>query len=323
MTAVDTVIVAYRSEDDIGHAVATARDLGGEVVVVDHGDGASACLAAATGAVAIHDRSNPGFGAGQNHGMAFARSEFVLLCNPDAEIVPSAVLAGVERLRARPDVAAVQGVIVNQATGRPERSAGVEVGPVHLVGRALGARALLGLHGVAAIARRSSTLADHAERVPSAPVEVEALAATTLLVRRSALDAVGGFDESYFLYGEDLDLCHRLRDAGWKLLTVPEVWAIHASGGSADSGWNREANWWRGTMQFGAAHWGGPGWTVAVGAAGLRWARLAIRHPASASASFTAMISDPLRRRAGRRRADPSPESGRFAPASRPVVEHL
>jgi len=264
MTPIDCVIVAFRSDDVIGRAVTSAQGLGGRVVVVDHGDGASACLAAAAGAVAVHDPSNPGFGAGQNHGLAFADSKFVLLCNPDAEIVPSAVLAGVELLRSHPDVAAVQGVIVNQATGRPERSAGVEVGPVHLVGRAVGARAFLRLPGITAVVRRSARLADHAERVPSGPVEVEALAATALLVRRSALDTVRGFDESYFLYGEDLDLCRRLRDAGWTLVTVPDVWAKHASGGSAESGWNREANWWRGTMHFGAGRWSGPGSAPAI-----------------------------------------------------------
>jgi GT2 family glycosyltransferase len=294
---VDTVLVAYNSEDVVGRALALAGELGGRVVVVDHGDGASAWLAATRGAVAIHDPTNPGFGAGQNRGVAFTDSEFVLLCNPDAEIVPAAVLAGVELLRSRPDLAAVQGVIVNAATRQPERSAGVEVGPVHLLGRALGAKALLGLPAVAALARRSSLLRDHAERVPPGPVEVDSLAATAVLVRRSALDAVGGFDESYFLYGEDLDLCRRLRAAGWRLLALPEVWATHASGGSAHSGWHRESNWWRGTLQFGAGRWSRPAWTVAVLAAAIRWMRLAVRHPIHAPATFRALVRDSLRQR--------------------------
>lgn len=303
---VDTVLVAYGSEDVIGPVLTLAGQLGGRSVVVDHGDGASARLAAAMGAVAVHDPSNPGFGAGQNRGLAFTESELVLLCNPDAEIVPAAVLAGVGLLQSRPEVAAVQGVIVNRGTGRPERSAGVEVGPVHLIGRAVGAKALLGLPLVGSLARRSSTLRDHADRVPPGPVEVESLAATAVLVRRSAMEAVRGFDESYFLYGEDLDLCHRLRAAGWTLVALPDVWATHVSGGSAASGWDREANWWSGTMQFGAGRWSGAAWKVAVGAAGLRWARLAVRHPLHARATFRAMVVDPLRRRAGRPCATPS-----------------
>ncbi|HEX7277688.1 MAG TPA: glycosyltransferase, partial [Acidimicrobiales bacterium] len=159
------------------------------------------------------------------------------------------------------------------------------------------ARALLRARWIRAVAGRSRTLRDHAERVPSGPTEVESLAATAVLIRRSAFDTVGGFDESYFLYGEDLDLCRRLRDAGWALVTVPDVWATHVSGGSAESGWNREANWWRGTMQFAAVRWGRRAWTVAVVAAVIRWARLAARHPCHARSAFDAMVADPLHRR--------------------------
>lgn len=299
---VDTVLVAYRSEAVIGPAVDRARALGGRVVVVDHGDGEAAARAAAAGAIAIHDPSNPGFGTGQNRGVSFTDAAFVLLCNPDAEIVPESVRRGVDLLRNRPDVAAVQGVILNLATGRPERSAGVEVGPVHLLGRALGAKAVLRFPGVRRVARASALLRDHAERVPGGPVEVETLAATAVLVRRSALDDVGGFDESYFLYGEDLDLCVRLRRAGWTLLAVPDVWAAHTSGGSADSTWHREANWWRGTLQFGAGRWGRAGWSVAVGAAAIRWARLGVRHPRSAVAAGRSMVLEPMVCRAQRDR---------------------
>lgn len=306
MTPVDTVLVAYNSADVIGGALRLAGELGGRAVVVDHGDGESALIASAMGAVGIHDPSNPGFGTGQNRGVSFTGSEFVLLCNPDAEIQLDAVREGVDLLRRRPEVAAVQGVIVNSLTGLPERSAGVEVGPIHLVGRAVGAKALLGLPVVAGLARRSAALADHAQRVPAEPTDVEWLAATALLVRRSAFDAVRGFDESYFLYGEDLDLCDRLRRAGWKLVTVPQVFAVHASGGSADAGWNREANWWRGTLQFGAGRWSGPAWSLAMAAAAGRWIRLAVRHPRHAGATFSALVADPVRRRG----AGGSPSAG-------------
>jgi len=293
---VDTVLVAYNSQDMIGRALDLAGQLGGRAVVVDHGDGASAVIAATRGAIAIHDPSNPGFGTGQNRGLSFTDSDIVLLCNPDAEILPEAVQAGAALLRGRPDVAALQGVIVNRLTGRPERSAGVEVGPVHLMGRAIGAKGLLRSPWVASVARRTSTLQDHAQRIPDGPQEVDTLAATAVLVRRSAFEAVGGFDETYFLYGEDLDLSNRLRRAGWKLLSVPEVFAVHTSGGSADSDWQREANWWKGTMQFGATRWTGAAWSLAVSAAAIRWARLAVRHPRHATATFSAMVGDGLRR---------------------------
>ena len=295
--AIDAVVVAFRSEDVIEEAVRGLSPLGGQVVVVDHGDGQAALCAAALGAVAVHDPTNPGFGTGQNRGVAFTASPFILLCNPDAEVSAAAVRRGAELMRSRPDVAAVQGVITNAGSGAPERSQGVELGPFHLVGRAVGARRLLALSMVRSLVTRSHTLQDHAHRVPTCPTEVESLATTAVLVRRSAFEDAGGFDESYFLYGEDLDLCRRLRRAGWTLLAVPDVWATHQSGGSASSGWHRELHWWRGTMGF-AARWWGPGaWSVAMTAATVRFARLALRCPRRAGEALSALVIQPVRDR--------------------------
>lgn len=291
---VDVVIVAYGSDDVIVPAVIRAKKLGGRVVVVDHGDGCSAQLAAAVDATSFHDPENPGFGAGQNRGVAQTRSRFVLLCNPDAEIDVTAIDAGTDFLDQHAQVAAVQGVIVNRATGAPERSQGRALGPVHLVGRSLGARSLLAVPAVRRLARRSATLRDHADRVPAGAVDVEAIAATALLVRRSAFDDVGGFDRRYFLYGEDLDLCHRLRQAGWTLVALPEPWAVHIGGGSAESSWAREMEWWRGTMTFASRWWTPISWGIAVVAAFVQWLRLSLRRPLHAQRAFKALLLAPL-----------------------------
>jgi len=316
MTSIDTVLVAFRSEEVIDGAIERGEALGGDIVVVEHGDGESAGRARAAGATVVEDRTNPGFGAGQNRGVALTSTPYVLLCNPDTELRPKAVAAGATLLDARPDVAMVQGVIVNQTTGLPERSAGVELGPMHLVGRALGARRLLGRPGALALAARIPRLHDHAQRVPTSPTEVESLAATAVLVRRSAFEAVGGFDESYFLYGEDLDLCRRLRVTGWKIVTVPDVWATHCSGGSAESARRRDVEWWRGTMQFGATWWSRRAWTVAIAVAGLRWFQLALLHPGGAGSSLQAMVFDPVasRRSRGRRGGQISVDAGGAQP---------
>lgn len=296
---VDVVIVAFGSESEIGWSVSRARRLGGQVVVVDHGDGASAQRAEAMGAATVHDSSNPGFGAGQNRGVAKTTSEFVLLCNPDARIVPLAVMEGVHYLQEHPGVAAVQGVIESRSTGRPEHSQGVQPGAVHLLGRAVGARRLLRFGVVRTVAARSGTLADHAERVPTGPVAVDNLAATALLVRRCAFDAVGGFDPSYFLYGEDLDLCRRFREAGWGLVALPRTWAVHGSGVSSPSTWDRELRWWEGTMSFAARWWARPAFVVAWMAAATAWLHLSVTRPRSAGTAARALLLAPLRRRHG------------------------
>ena len=319
MTPIDAVLVAYRSEAVIAASVEAAAALGGRVVVVDHGDGASARRARDLGAVVQEDASNPGFGTGQNRGVALTSTEFVLLCNPDALIDPDAVAAGAAFLREHPEVAAVQGAIVNRLTGRLERSQGVELGPVHLLGRAVGAGRLAGSPLGRAVGRRCAALRDHVERARSAPTEVESLAATTLLVRRRAFDEVGGFDESHFLYGEDLDLCRRLRRAGWALVALPEAWAVHDSGGSADSSWLREYHWWRGTMRFATRWWGAGAWALAMASATIASARMAFHRPrmiwSVVAGVVIAPVAERLRRRAAFASGPPARSPGMASPS--------
>lgn len=317
---IDVVIVAYGSRAIIGRCIEAARQIPGlgRIVVVDHGDDGSGDVAAELGATVVRDLSNPGFGAGQNRGLKESDADYVLLLNPDAEIVSDAVARGAALLDARPDVALVQGMIENRGFDAPERSQGRELGPVHLWGRALGLRRLLGVPVVRAVARRSPALRDHAERVPTAPMEVETLAATAVLARHRALDDVEGFAAGdYFLYGEDLDLSRRLRQRGWKLVAVPDRWAVHISGASAASSWGRELEWWRGTMTFAARWWDGPAWSAALAAAVVRFVALALRRPGQAGAAWSAVIGT-----AWRVRRSPASARGRPSPTPRSPRRH-
>ncbi len=302
MSTLDVVVVAYGSRAAITSCVDAAHRLAGvgEVVVVDHGRDGSGELARAAGARVIADPSNPGFGAGQNRGVREAGAPFVLLANPDAVLDADGVEAGLALLEHDPSVGAVQGVIVDEESRRPQRSQGRELGPVHLLGRALGARRLLRSGAVRRLARLARPLADHVDRVPAAATAVEALAATALLVRRSAFLAVGGFDEGYFCYGEDLDLCRRMRAAGWRLVALPDRFAVHAGGGSFESAPARELSWWGGTMRFAARWWSAPAWGLALGAAGVAWLRLAVPAPSRARGAWQALVAQPRRDRRAR-----------------------
>ena len=293
----DVVVVAYDSRDEIAGCLASVQGAEGlgMVVVVDHGSDGSADVAAATGATVVRDPSNPGFGAGHNGGVGRTTAPAVLLLNPDARLVPGAVAQGLTVLGERTGVAAVQGVVLDADSGDPERSAGVALGPAHLWGRALRLRSLLGWGPVRRLAGRVPSLSDHVDRVPDTVSEVESLAATALLVRRSAFDEVSGFDERYFLYGEDVDLCRRLRGAGWTLVALPVPWATHRAGSSHRSEWRREVQWWRGTMIY-AARWYDPrAWTSAVGAAVVRAVTLAVRRPRRAGDAWQSMVAEPRR----------------------------
>lgn len=299
---VDVVCVAFASEGHLGEVLAAAPATGrGRVIVVDHGDDRSARIAIAYGAIVVRDPANPGFGAGQNRGLALGESEYVLLLNPDLVLDPGAIRAGLAHLALHPEVAAVQGVVRSTATGLPERSQGLEVGPVHLWGRALRLRHLLAVPTVRRAARRSSLLADHVERVPAGPTVVESLAATALLVRRQALLSVGGFDPGYFLYGEDLDLCRRLRAAGWQLVALPDPWGTHVNGASSATVARREIVWWEGTLRFAARWWSGPRFALGWAAALVQATALAAGEPRMARQIVRRLLVAPIRaRREGR-----------------------
>ena len=297
MDDLDVIVVAYRSRDTIESLLRRVQEelRPATLTVVDNGDDGSADLAAAVGADVVRRPDNPGFGAGQNAGVRVGDAPFVLLLNPDAQPVAGGIDAGVRLLRANADVGVVQGDIVNDATGEPERSHGVELGPIHLLGRALGARRLGRYTALRSLAGRTS-LRDHVERTVTEPTDVDTVAATAVLVRRDALLSIGGFDERYFLYGEDLDLCRRMRAGGWRIVAVPGEFARHVSGGSSANAWERELVWWQGTMQFARQWWSGPRRAVAVFAAVVRWFGLAVQRPSEAGRAWRTVVSPSPRR---------------------------
>lgn len=300
---VDVVCVAYGASPDLECAIRSVLASASvkSVALVDHGAPGVEEIAAVTGAVWLPDPSNPGFGVGQNRGAAIGTSPYVLILNPDCIMQPGALEHGLDYLAARPDVGLVQGVIRRELDGTPERSQGVEPGPVHLWGRALGLRRLLSVGAFRRLLTRSQRLSDHVDRVPPGPTEVRQLAATAVLARRSALTSVGGFDDRYFLYGEDLDLCRRLGIAGWKLVALPFEWGRHVGGQSSGSWQARELVWWEGTMQFAARWWSRPAFVLGMGAAAVRLLQLAVRSPSSAATNARRLLIAPVRaRRRGR-----------------------
>lgn len=298
MTSVDVVIVTYGSRADLPACLDSLRGVeGAQVVVVEHGRDGSADLARQAGAVVIEQSANPGFGAGQNRGALEGTASAILVCNPDAVVQPAGVQAGLALLAAQPDVGAVGGVVEDLATGRPEHSHGRALGAVHLWGRLLRLRALAGLRPVRSLALRVPTLADYVDRVPPGALDVDLLSATLLLVRRRAWDEVGGFDEGYFLYGEDLDLSCRLHRAGWRLVAMPEVWGGHQAGSSLPQSWRHEFEWWRGTMRYQALWCDSGQWPWVLLAAVGCATELSVRHPRSTRAVWRALLGEALRAR--------------------------
>lgn len=242
----------------------------------------------------VADPGNPGFGAGQNRAALLGDAPLILLLNPDAVIDWKAVEDGVVALCSDARRVAVQGRITTASTGAVERAGGRELGPLDLWGRALGARRLLDIPAAVAIARRLGVMAHQTQRSAEIDRPVETLAATAVLIRRDAFEAVGGFCDDYFLYGEDLDLCRRLRARGWLLWELARPWALHENGASAGAdGWaERERHWWTGTMQFCVRWWSTPSTLAAIGASTVMAARIS---RAGGSSVIRPLVTEPLR----------------------------
>lgn len=201
-----------------------AGDVVTETVVVDNAstDGSADRAAERNPEVrVIRNPHNRGFARAANQGIAATSSPFVLLLNPDAEVVGGTLAALTKVARERSRGGAI-GVLVRNPDGSIQPSAR----RIPRLGEAL-AHAFLGPLWPGNRWTRSYTLAGWDR---TSEREVEWVSGSAMLVRREALEQVGRFDEGYFMYVEDVDLCTRLRRAGWQVLFSPELEVVHQIG---------------------------------------------------------------------------------------------
>jgi N-acetylglucosaminyl-diphospho-decaprenol L-rhamnosyltransferase len=227
---VAAVVVAYESGSHLRRCVGDLRaDGASEVVVVDNGsrDGSLEELAAAFPDVpVIRPGRNLGYGAAANRGMAATGSPTVLVCNPDLEVQPGALSALAAALGDDPAVG-VAGPLIRDAEGIRYPSARTFPSLVDASGH--GAFGMFVPGNRFTRAYQNASL-DEAE----ATTPVDWVSGACFLARRSALEEVGGFDEAYFMYVEDVDLCWRLGRAGWTVAYVPGAEVTHVQGVSTD-----------------------------------------------------------------------------------------
>jgi GT2 family glycosyltransferase len=223
---VAVVIVSYETREGLlAGLAALARDAGPgvEIVVVDNAssDGSAAAVRTAFPAVRlIASSENVGFARACNQGAHASTAPLVLFLNPDASLTPGA-LPTLERLFAeRPRLGAL-----GPRTRSPNGDIQVSTGPdLSLIAEWRQRQLVLG------VARRERRALAAAEARHAHEHEVDWVSGSCLLVRREAFLAVDGFDERFFLYEEDADLCRRLRAAGFQVLFTPEAEALHALG---------------------------------------------------------------------------------------------
>ncbi|MCC7180019.1 MAG: glycosyltransferase family 2 protein [Acidobacteria bacterium] len=224
------IVVTYNSGAEIGDClesvVGRTAPYDAQVVVVDNRstDGTPALVRTRWPAVRVIDAGgNLGFARANNLGIAATASEYVLLLNPDTVVPPGAIRALVDALERNAD-AAVAGPRLVDATGAAELSFGPPISPWGELKQKL----LMTLYH-----RRVAPVARHVERRSREAGDRAWVSGACLLIRRADLEAVGGLDERFFMYTEDVDLCTSVRARGRRVLFVPGAEVRHLRGRSA------------------------------------------------------------------------------------------
>ncbi len=228
--AIDVVIVSYRCEDLLRQCLGALRanppDGGLNVHVVDNasGDGTAEMVRREFPDVELTENAtNLGFSRANNPALADGAAPYALVLNPDTRITPGSLDALIEVLEANPEVGMAGPRLELEDGSFDHASRRSFPTPVSALGH---------FTGLGRRERASGALADYrAPEVDRGPVD--AINGAFMLIRRQALDQVGGFDNRYWMYMEDLDLCYRFAQAGWTTWFEPSVTVIHVKAGTS------------------------------------------------------------------------------------------
>lgn len=266
-TRVLTVIVNYRTPELTLKAASSALQamtgIEGEIVIVENASGDGSETALRSGIAdwprcrLLVARQNDGFGAGNNIGIAAglsdgSRPDFVYLLNPDAFPEPGAIRALLDQMVANPDCGFVGSQLLD-GDGVDDVSA------------FRFPTALSEFVGAAHTGVISNLFPRHVVPIMGElPLcKVEWCSGASIMLRQSALDKVGTFDERFFLYFEETDLCHRLTEAGYPGLFVPGSRVLHlCSASTGQKTWKRKPTYWFDSRMLYFTKRGGRGYAV-------------------------------------------------------------
>jgi N-acetylglucosaminyl-diphospho-decaprenol L-rhamnosyltransferase len=208
--------------DCINSVLACATPL--ELLLIDNksGDGVPQAIARAhekdPRLTVIYNHANLGFGPAINRAAAQARGQALLILNPDCLLEEPALQRLLAVLASEPKVGVI-GAVVCDASGVPD--------PASYRRDPIMARAL------STMFKRNEEGVNIEGGMPDHVVEAEAISGAVMLMPRRVFEWLNGFDEKYFLHCEDLDICRRARDGGWRVLLAGDVRVLHGKGGSS------------------------------------------------------------------------------------------
>ncbi|MBN1954744.1 MAG: glycosyltransferase family 2 protein [Anaerolineae bacterium] len=257
------VIVSYNTCDLLRTCLQTVcasqGDFSYRVCVVDNAspDGSAAMVAAEfPQALLIHNPDNRGYPAANNQGLEALgypdgrdAPRFALLLNPDTELPVDGLARMLAFMAAHPD-AGVAGPRLQLPDGTLDLACRRS-----FPSPAVSFYRLAGLSRLFPRSRRfgryNLTYLDPAETA-----EVDSVVGAFMLVRREAIQAVGLMDDTFFMYGEDLDWCYRIKQAGWRVYYYPEVTVMHVKRAASRHSARAQVEFWRAMTLFYQKHYG-------------------------------------------------------------------
>lgn len=225
------LIVNWNSKDYLGKCLRSIRttcsNLSPQIVVVDGGsfDGCAEMLAADFPDVEfIQSNENIGFGRSNNLGLAAVNGELLLLLNPDTELRPGALSILIETLIDHTDAGLIGARLLNS-------DGSLQYSSVHLLPTPW---------NIALDSDWTRRRWWHRKGLTpeSPPCEVESVSGACMLLHTETFRNLGGFDPSYFMYAEDIDLCARVRATGKKIYHASRASVVHHGGGSSRQQFN-------------------------------------------------------------------------------------
>lgn len=229
---VSVIIVNYNVRDFLNNALVSLskalQGLQGEVFVVDNASDDGSCEMVRQSfphVRLIANDANVGFAKANNQALALSSGEYILLLNPDTIVQEDTVRTLVGFFRENSDVGMAGCKILNPdgtfqlACRRSFPTPWVAFAKVSGLSSLLGSTRMFGRYNVTYLN-------------PDESYEVDAISGSCMMIRRSVYEAIGGLDEDFFMYGEDLDWCYRVQKAGWKVFYVADTKIIHYKGES-------------------------------------------------------------------------------------------
>ncbi|WAT17035.1 glycosyltransferase family 2 protein [Aurantiacibacter sp. MUD11] len=247
---VSIMIVAYQALDVISNcltSIATSRTSAAyEVLMIDNGtDGTTDYVRNEFPDVQIiPSRGNIGFGAGNNAIAEHANGTYLLLLNPDTVVQPDAIDELLD-FAAKHDEAIAWGGVINSPDGAPDVSNFLRLPSLtQLIYAALG------------VERLYSRM--HHDLSNDPIIQREVLCGAFFLIKSTEYRRIGGFDESFFLYSEEMDFFARIAKEGGTVLATPNSKIIHLIGTSGTMSEERALYKAQGMMHFAHKHWSKP-----------------------------------------------------------------